>query len=68
MKQLRLDLVQERRKYWDARQEITRLKKKAGYEKKYKSLKDDFGHLLAQFQQSEALRKEQTQLIEALKA
>ena len=42
MKQLRLDLVQERRKNWDARQEITRLKKKAGYEKKYRSLKDDF--------------------------
>ena len=37
------------------------------YEKKYKSLKDDFKHLLTQFQQSELLRREQNELIEGLR-
>ena len=42
IRDLKLELASERKKNWEARQEITRLKKKAKFEKKYSSLKTDF--------------------------
>lgn len=46
---------------------MKQLRKKADYEKKYTNLKNDFGLLLKQFEQSEALRLDQKDLIEDLK-
>ena len=42
-----MKLYEEKKKYAEARIEISKLKKKATYEKKYKSLKGDFNQLLS---------------------
>ena len=64
---MRLKLYEEKKKNAEARIEIAKLKKKAAYEKKYKSLKQDFGILASQFETSEMMRNDQSELIDALK-
>ena len=58
MTKIKLSLYEEKKKNTEARIEISKLKKKATYEKKYKSLKHDFGVLAQQFQTSEAMRND----------
>ena len=43
------------------------LKKKAAYEQKYSTLKTDFKLLFEQFEQSEAIRADQKEMIDNLK-
>jgi len=49
MREMKCELASERRKNKAQQLELAKLKKKAGYERKYMSLKEDFTLLLKQF-------------------
>lgn len=53
-----MQLLAEKKKNYETRQELAQLKKRSKEDKKYRSLKSDFDHLLTQFKMSEQLRRE----------